>query len=75
MVDAFVLMTVKAGSANKVVEKLNTLPEVKEVNLIYGMYDVLAKIHADTLKDLTPLILKIRNEIPQIESTSTLIEA
>ncbi len=52
---------------------LRTLPQVKEAFIVYGEYDVIAKVEAENMRELTHLVLdQIRARFP-VERTSTLI--
>ncbi len=73
MVTAFVLMVVTPGSEEKVAAKLAKMKEVKDLGIVYGEYDIIAKVEVDSLDDLQKFILKIRNRIKEIERTSTMI--
>ena len=63
MYTAFVLITTEIGQEEEAVNRLTRLPEVKEACMIYGVYDVIAKIEMDgTHKDVNAYITqKIRN--------------
>ena len=74
-VQAHILMNLAAGATNDVVRKLKGMDEVLEVSLVYGSYDALAKITVEELDHLGPLVLRIRDEIPHIKDTTTLIQA
>ncbi len=61
---AFVLITVKAGTDESVVQRLKTLPSVDDVHEIYGAYDIIAKILAasdDEIKDMVTVIASLEN--------------
>jgi len=48
MATVFILITVKAGTDREAMEKLAKYGDVKEMYEIYGAYDILAKVEADT---------------------------
>lgn len=70
---AYILMLVKAGKEKKVAEKLMELEGIKEVHILYGQYDLIAKASAENVHALNELVLKAVRTIRGIESTSTLI--
>ena len=75
MITAFVLITTKAGKEKEVKELLEKYEQVKEVQIVYGDFDMVAKIEAKTMDELNNVILdKVRN-IPEISITSTLVSS
>jgi len=74
-VGAFVLITTKSGGEKNVVEALKKLLEVKEAKILYGEYDIIAKIQAADIQTLNSFLLEKVRPISDIESTSTLIVA
>jgi len=90
MVIAFVLCVTQAGKEKEVLDKLSKLKEVEEAHIVYGEYDVIAKIKLDDLKMLDTFIVdkirgigeildtfivdKIRG-IGEIQVTSTMISS
>lgn len=70
---SYVLINVELGSEEKVLGEVRTLPEVKECHRIYGVYDMIAKIEADSLDKVKQVVtLKLR-QLPGVRSTLTLI--
>ena len=73
MTIAYVLLNCDLGSEEEVISKLKTIDEVKEINGIYGVYDILLKIESPTNESLRETISrKIRN-IKWVRSTLTVI--
>ena len=75
MVEAYILIKVKVGSERKVVEKLKALKEIKDINELYGEWDVIAKIEVPNIEDLDGLITEKIRDNQEIELTSTMIVA
>lgn len=70
---AYVLFKVNSGTEREVCQKIVTFDEVLEADVIFGEYDVIAKISAldlDALEDF--LSQKLRN-VPSIILTSTML--
>lgn len=71
---AYVLISAELGTEKKVVERLESIPEVKEAWAVYGVYDVVALIESkggrEALKDV--IFSKIR-EMENVRSTITMI--
>ena len=75
MVTAYVLATLKVGAEREVREKLKHIPQVKDVNILYGEYDAIIKIELDGISELSDFILDKIRAISAIEKTTTLIVA
>jgi len=75
LVIAYILATVKSGTEKDVVDAMKKEPRVKEAHLLYGEFDVIAKIELHSISDLSDFILDHIRGIPQIERTATLIVA
>ncbi|TRO47678.1 Lrp/AsnC family transcriptional regulator [Candidatus Bathyarchaeota archaeon] len=70
---AYVLFKVSSGSEREVCQKLIEFDEVLHADIIFGEYDVVAKIATLELSNLEEFIsLKIRN-VPNVLVTSTMI--
>ncbi len=78
-VRAFIYLSTKLGKEKNVAEDLWKVPEIKEVHIVPGKYDILAVAEVER-KLLEPdaqniywfLLARIEN-IPNIENTSTVI--
>ena len=68
---AFVLITVKAGTDESVVQRLKTLRSVDEVHEIYGAYDIIAKISADS-EDRVMDIVKTITVLENVKAVETI---
>ena len=70
---AFVLINAEIGAENEVLEDLKAIQEVKEAHMVYGVYDIITRVDAETLQDLKDVIsLKIRR-LDKVRSTLTMI--
>ncbi|MCD6576043.1 MAG: Lrp/AsnC ligand binding domain-containing protein [Nanoarchaeota archaeon] len=73
MVTAYVLLIVKPGEENTVAEKLAKMPEVKDVSVVYGEYDIVAKIEKESMEALQDFLIKKVRAMDEVERTSTMI--
>lgn len=73
MPTAFVLLRIKPGMDRDVLKRVKKLTEVKEVETVYGEYDMLLKINVETLDDLDTFIFDVIRRIEGVEQTTTLI--
>jgi len=70
---AFVLLNAELGAETEVLNGLKMIDEVKETHLIYGVYDIIARIEAETMEDLRKVIgWKVRR-LTRVRSTITMI--
>jgi Lrp/AsnC family transcriptional regulator for asnA, asnC and gidA len=70
---AFVFLTTEAGSEGEVLTNLRKLKEVKEAYCVYGIYDIVIKVKANSMDELKDLILSKVRKINRIRSTLTII--
>ena len=68
---AFVFLTAEVGFENKVLNELK-LPCVKEVYPIFGIYDIIVKINADSPEQLKEIISSNIRNLSNVQSTITL---
>jgi len=73
MTTAYVLINCELGSEEIIIQQLKGLNSVKEVNGVFGVYDILAKIESDTVEKLRETITWKIRKIEKIRSTLTLI--
>jgi DNA-binding Lrp family transcriptional regulator len=73
MVTAYVLINCDMGSEESVINDLKSIIGVKNVNGIFGAYDIIAEVQTPTVDDLRETItMKIR-KISGTRSTLTLM--
>ena len=75
MVTSYTLARVEPTKDNIVYDKINGLPEVKEVITTYGEYDMIIKVEVESLDALDNFVFSKLRAIEGIESTTTLISA
>lgn len=73
MPSAFIFITVDMGHMAPVVKKLKNIEGVKEAHMLYGSYDIVAKINADTMDKLKELVTQHVQRIDDIRTTLTMI--
>ncbi|MBI4258422.1 MAG: Lrp/AsnC ligand binding domain-containing protein [Thaumarchaeota archaeon] len=70
---AFVLINADLGSEEELVGDLRQIENVQEVVIVYGVYDIVAKVVADSMDKVKETITwKIRH-LKNIRSTLTMI--
>ncbi|MDG7036613.1 MAG: Lrp/AsnC ligand binding domain-containing protein [Nitrososphaerota archaeon] len=73
MPTAFVLINADLGSENEISKDLKAIPNVKEVYVVYGVYDVVAKVEADTMEKVKETITWNIRRLEKVRSTLTMI--
>ncbi len=69
MVMAYVLINVEMGYEMEIVEALRILPEVNWVNPVYGVYDIIALLKAETMEELKNAISWKIRRLERVRST------
>jgi DNA-binding Lrp family transcriptional regulator len=70
---AYILFKVNSGTERDVCQKLVDFDEIMQADIIFGEYDVLAKIQTRDLGELESFVSeKVRN-VPDVLVTSTMI--
>jgi DNA-binding Lrp family transcriptional regulator len=73
MIEACILLRVKPGMDRSVYQAAKRLKQVKNLETVYGEYDLLLKIQVDTMDDLDTFIFDSARTIQGVEKTTTLI--
>jgi DNA-binding Lrp family transcriptional regulator len=70
---SYVLVTVELGSEEKVLKEVRDVPHVKECRRVYGTYDMIVKVEADSMDELKEVITWKIRRLPGVRSTITTI--
>ena len=70
---AYVLLNVELGSEDEVLNELKKVNEVTEAYRVYGVYDTLVKVSAETTEKLKEVVSRKIRRIPNVRSTLTMI--
>ena len=70
---SFVLINAEIGAEDEVLEELRKLPNVKESYTVYGVYDVVAKVEAETMDKLKEIVTWKVRRLDKVRSTLTTI--
>jgi len=70
---AYVLITVDVGSEGEILEVLKQIPEVREAQMVYGVYDIIARVEAEIFEEVKHAIAYKIRRIDGVRSTLTLI--
>jgi len=72
MVIGFVMISVRPPNVRKVYNKLSKLPEIIELNALFGEYDLMAKIEAENVEKLANIVIDKIRTIDGVSDTRTL---
>lgn len=70
---AFVLINAEIGAEKEVLKDLNEIAEVKESHMVYGVYDIITRIEADTMDGLKDIVTSKIRRLDKVRSTLTMI--
>ncbi len=70
---AYVVFHTERGKEILVARSFNKIPEVKEVDVVLGYYDVIGKIETSSHKELEKIVTKDIRKIENVQSSMTLI--
>ena len=73
MPTAFVLVNTDMKSENAVLRALKKIDGVKEAYNLYGTYDIIAKIEAERMGELTEIVTWRIRKIDGVRSTLTMV--
>jgi DNA-binding Lrp family transcriptional regulator len=70
---AFVLINAEIGSEDEVLQELRKLSNVRESYVVYGVYDIVAKVEADSMDKLKEIVTWKIRRLDKVRSTLTMI--
>jgi DNA-binding Lrp family transcriptional regulator len=73
MPKAFVLMNAELGSEDSIVSELKKLEGVNVVYQVYGVYDIVAQVEANTMEKVKETITWKLRKLNGVKSTLTMI--
>ena len=73
MPTAFVLINTEIGSEADVLKKLKDVEGVDEAFAVYGVYDIIARVKADSMDKLKEIVTWKVRRLDKVRSTLTMI--
>ena len=70
---AYVLINAEAGAESEVLEALKAIQEVKEAHMVYGVYDIIARLETKTMEELKNVVSWKIRRLDKVRSTITTI--
>lgn len=73
MPTAFVVINAEIGSETEALEDVRKLEGVEEAHAVYGVYDIIARVKADTMDKLKEIVTWRIRRLDKVRSTLTFI--
>lgn len=73
MTKAYVFITLKKGGETNVADVLKKMKVVTDVSMLYGEYDIIAKVETKNMEELQKFLTKELRSIVEVDRTSTMI--
>lgn len=73
MTTVFVLMNSAIGAENNVLTTLQAIEAVVETYIVYGVYDIIAKVKAPSMDEIKQIIHTEIRKIPEVRNTLTMV--
>jgi DNA-binding Lrp family transcriptional regulator len=73
LVTAFVCITTKPAAMVEVLEALKKVGGVKEAEMVYGLYDIVAEVEGDSISSLKRIITERVRLINNVATTTTIM--
>ncbi|MFX0087622.1 MAG: Lrp/AsnC ligand binding domain-containing protein [Candidatus Hodarchaeota archaeon] len=70
---AFVMINAEIGEEEEVLKYLNEQLKVDEAYVVYGVYDLVARVSSDSMKDLKDLVINQIRQAKGVRSTLTMV--
>jgi DNA-binding Lrp family transcriptional regulator len=70
---AYVLITTETGAVKSVLESLKKIDAVEETYMVYGVYDVIATVKAESMDKLKEIVTWNLRGLDKVTSTLTMI--
>ena len=73
MPTAFVFINTELASMPDVLKKIKAIEGVEEAEMVYGVYDIVAKVKTETMDKLKHLIASHIRALADVRSTQTML--
>ena len=70
---AFILMDVNLGCETEILQALEKVQGLEEAFYVFGDYDIIAEVNANTIDELNQIVSQIR-KLRNVRSTVTMIK-
>ena len=69
----YVLLNVELGAEDRVLNEVRKIPNVKDCHRVYGVYDMIAKVEAESMDNLKQIVTWKIRRLEGVRSTLTAI--
>ena len=73
MIEAFVLIHSEIGKEFNAYKELKTIPEIIEISVTFGPFDILCKLNTSSEQYLKDIIINDIRKTPSVKETETLL--
>jgi len=73
MPTAFVMINTEIGSEKEILDEIRKIDAVKESYMVYGVYDIVATVSADTMDKLKEIVTWNMRRLDKVRATLTMI--
>ncbi len=73
MYKAYVLLTAAIGREKEILDEMNTVPEVKEIHRVMGVYDLILLVEADSQDNLKQVIQQRIRSLDSVHGIITMV--
>lgn len=70
---AYVLINTELGQEAAVVDELSKVPGINSASSLYGIYDVIVEVEADTMEKVKEIVFNNIRRLDIVKTTITLI--
>jgi len=70
---AYVLMNTELGQEAPVIKALSDVEEINEIQALYGIYDIIVEIEADSMEKVKEIVFSKIRRLENVRTTITLI--
>jgi DNA-binding Lrp family transcriptional regulator len=75
MAEVYILLKVTPGYERDIVKELKDIPEIEDIDELYGEWDIIIKASVERIEDLNALLSGKMRKIEGVTLTSTMIVA
>ena len=73
MPTAFVMINTEICSEKEILDEIRKIDAVKESYMVYGVYDIVATVSADTMDNLKEIVTWNMRRLDKVRATLTMI--
>ncbi len=70
---AIILINAEIGSEEEVFNEISKIDGVTEAYVVYGVYDIIAKVESEDMEKLKEIVASKIRKLPKVRSTLTMI--